>query len=95
VVAGGHISDSDAKALLASVNYDADVTWNENTFFNKRNNVGSLLVGVILLAAILMGAALILGVFFGGFRILMKRLFPDRVFDRSKDVEIISLKLGE
>jgi hypothetical protein len=28
-------------------------------------------------------------------RIVMKKLFPDRVFDRSRDVEIIRLKLGE
>jgi len=95
VVAAGPISPGEAKSLLASVNYDADVTWNQNTFFSKRDNVGSLIVGVILLAAILMGAALILGVFFGGFRILMRRMFPDRIFDRSKDGEIISLKLGE
>jgi hypothetical protein len=95
VVAAGQISAAEAKTLLASVNYDADVTWNENTFFGKRDNLGGLLVGVILLAAILMGAALILGIFFGGFRLLMKRMFPDRIFDRSKDVEIISLRLGE
>jgi hypothetical protein len=95
VVASGQISSSEAKSLLGSVNYDADVTWNENTYSSKRDNMLGLLVGVILLAAILMGAALILGLFFGGFRILMKRFFPDRFFDRSRDVEIISLKLSE
>jgi hypothetical protein len=95
VAAAGRISAREAKSLLASVNYDADVTWNENTFFSKRDNVGGLLVGVILLAGILMGAALILGIFFGGFRLLMRRMFPDRVFGRSKDGEIISLGLGE
>jgi hypothetical protein len=95
VAAAGAISASDAKSLLASINYDADVTWNQNTFFSKRDNVGSLIVGVILLAAILMGSALILGVFFGGFRVLMRRAFPDRVFDRSKDADIISLRLGD
>lgn len=91
----GQVSNSDARSLLDQVNYDADVTWNQNTFFSKRDNLGNLLVGVILLVAILMGFALVAGLLFGGFRLLMKRLFPDRLFDRSKDVEIISLKLGD
>ena len=77
------------------MNYDADVTWNENTFFSRRDNIGNLLVGVILLVAILIGFALVGGLLFGGFRLVMKRIFPDRVFDRSKDMEIISLKLGD
>jgi len=94
-IVSGQISTSEAKSLLASVNYDADVTWNQNTFLGNRDNIGNLLVGIIILIAILMGFALVLGILFGGFRIVMKRMFPDRVFDRSKDVEIISLKLGE
>lgn len=95
VLVSGQVSNGDAKSLLDQVNYDADVTWNQNTFFSKRDNIGNLLVGVILLVAILMGFALVAGLLFGGFRLLMKRLFPDRIFDRSKDVEIISLKLGD
>jgi len=91
----GQVSNSDAKSLLDQVNYDADITWNQNTFFSKRDNIGNLLVGVILLVAILMGFALVAGLLFGGFRVLIKRLFPDSLFDRSKDVEIISLKLGD
>ena len=91
----GEVSNSDAKSLLDQVNYDANVTWNQNTFFSKRDNIGNLLVGVILLVAILIGFALVAGLLFGGFRVLMKRFFPDRLFDRSKDVEIISLKLGD
>lgn len=91
----GQISNSDAKSLLDQVNYDADITWNQNTFFSKRDNIGNLLVGVILLVALLIGFSLVAGLLFGGFRLLMKRMFPDRIFDRSKDVEIISLKLRD
>lgn len=92
-VVTGAISPREAKALLASVNYDADVTWNENTFLGKRDNVGSLLVGVIVLIGVILGLSLVAGVAFGGIRIVLKRLFPDKVFDRSQDVEIIELKL--
>ncbi len=95
VVASGPISAGEAKSLLASVNYDADVTWNQNTFLSKRDNVGNLIVGVILLAAILMGGALLVGLFFGGFRVLMRRVLPDRMLQNAKDGEFISLKLGD
>lgn len=95
VVAAGPFSQSEAKSLLASVNYDADVTWNENTYFTKKNNVANLLVNVILLCFIIIGFALVVGVAFGGVRVLTKRLFPDRVFDRPQEMEFISLHLTE
>jgi hypothetical protein len=95
VIAAGPLSSSEATSLLASVNYDANVTWNENTYFTKKDNVANLLVNVILLCFIIIGFALVAGVAFGGFRVLTKRLFPDRVFDRAQDVEFISLHLTE
>lgn len=93
VVAGGPLSVSEAKSLLASVNYDANVTWNESTSFTKKDNIANLLVNVIILCFIIIGFALVAGIAFGGVRILAKRLFPDRVFDRSQDMEVISLHL--
>ncbi len=89
----GAISPREAKSLLASVNYDAEVTWNQRTGLSPHDNVGTLLVGVVLLTGIILGMALVAGIAFGGVRILAKRFFPDRVFDRSRDVEIIELKL--
>jgi len=86
---------SDAHALLSSVNYDADVTWNENTYFTRRDNAANLIVGVILLAAIICGLSVVVGVGFGGFRILVKRLFPNKVFDRPEQLEIIALHLSD
>lgn len=91
----GDVSTSDAKALLASVNYDAEVTWNENTFLGRKNNIANLIVNIFFLIGIMMGIALVIGVAFGGMRVLLKRLFPDRVFDRPEDVEIIRLHLLE
>ena len=95
VVAAGPLSSSEAKSLLASVNYDADVTWNQNTFFSKKDNLANLLVNVILLCGVILGLMLVAGLAFGGFRVLIKRLFPDRVFDRPEEMEIISLHLDE
>src|SRR6202042_43516 len=32
VIAAGPLSKSEARALMSSISYDADVTWNENTY---------------------------------------------------------------
>jgi hypothetical protein len=95
VLVTGSVSQDEAKSLLASVNYEANVTWNENTYFSKKDNIGNLIVNVIILCAIIGGLAVVAGLAFGGFRILVKRLWPGRVFDRAEDVEFISLHLGE
>jgi hypothetical protein len=95
VVATGPLSQNEAKSLLAAVNYEADVTWNENTYFTKKDNVGNLIVNVLYLCGIIGGLAIVAGLAFGGIRVLAKRLWPDRVFDRPEDVELISLHLSE
>ncbi len=94
-VVTGATGSSDAKSLLNSVNYEAEVTWNEATSVSKRDNIGNLIVGVFALIGIILLISLIFGVFFGGIRIVMKKLYPNRVFDRPEDVEIIQLHLRE
>jgi len=89
----GAASERDASILLGAVNYEASVTWNENTYFDKKNNAANLIYNVILLAMLIVGASLIFGIFFGGFRILMRKLYPGRVFDRPEQLEIIRLNL--
>lgn len=94
-VVTGDVSGSEAKTLLASVNYDADITWNQNTFFDKKNNLGYLLVNIVMLIGIILGLMIVAGVVFFGFRVTMKKYFPDRFFDKPEDVEIIRLNLGK
>ena len=95
VIAAGPLSQSETRALLGSISYAADVTWNENTHLSKRDNLANLLFNAIVLCGIVIGLALVVGVGFGGVRILMKRLFPGRVFDRTDETEIISLHLED
>ncbi len=92
-VVSGAISTAEAKSLLASVNYEADVTWNQATRLTRNNNLGSLLVNVVLLLSALLAVSLAAGVAFGGVRLLARKFFPDRLFDRTQDVEIIRLNL--
>lgn len=94
-IASGGISDNDSKSLLAMVNYEASVTWNTPTSSPEVHDLYMLILNIVVLCAILAGLAIIAGVAFGGFRILMKRLYPDKVFDRPEQMEFISLHLTE
>jgi len=94
-IAAGGISDSDAKSLLGLVNYEATVTWNSPTANAQVHDLYMLILNIVVLCAILAGLAIIAGFAFGGFRILMKRLYPDKVFDRPEQMEFISLHLTE
>ena len=95
VVATGAISSDDAKSLLSAVNYEADVTWNENTYTGKKNNLGNLLLNIFMLCAILMAFSAVAGLAFGGIRIFFNRILPESLLHRKKEVEFISLNLSE
>jgi len=94
-IASGPISDGDAKSLLSMVSYEASVTWNQATDSHDVHDLYMLIVNVVIICAVVAGLAIVAGVAFGGFRILMKRWFPDKVFDRPEQMEFISLHLTE
>jgi hypothetical protein len=94
-VAAGPLDEGEAKSLLGLVNYEAQVTWNERTDNQEVRDLYTLLKNIIILCAVLGGFAVVAGVAFGGIRILMKRFYPDRVFDRPEQMEFISLRLTE
>ena len=77
------------------MNWDASVTWNENTYFDKKNNVANLLVNIIILCIIVGALSLATGVAFGGARVLLRRFFPGPVFGHADQTEFISLDLRE
>jgi uncharacterized protein DUF6599 len=95
VIATGPISDSDAKSLLGMVNYEASVTWNTPSDNPQARDLYMLILNIVILCAIVGGLAIVAGVAFGGIRILMKRWYPDKVFDRPEQMEFISLHLTE
>ena len=94
-IATGGISDSDAKSLLGMVNYEATSRGTLRPAIVKSAILYMLILNIVILCAILAGLAIIAGVAFGGIRILMKRLYPDKVFDRPEQMEFISLRLTE
>jgi hypothetical protein len=94
-IASGGISDSDARNLLGRVNYEANVTWNTPSDNSEVRQLYSLILNIVVLCGILAGLAIVAGVAFGGVRILVKRFYPDKVFDRPEHMEFISLHLTE
>jgi len=92
-VASGAISQSEANALLAPLHYDADVTWNENTYFDKKNNVANLLWNVVVLCGVLMGITVAAGFAFGGVRVALQRIMPQRQHNPEDD--FIALHIDE
>ena len=94
-IAAGPLSESDAQTLLGAVNWSPSVTWNENTYFDKKNNIANLLVNIILLCMIVGAISLAAGVAFGGAKVLLRRYFPGNVFGHSDQEEFISLDLRD
>jgi len=89
----GKTNSSDARNLLNSVNYEAEVTWDQQTSVSKRDNIGNLILAVFSLIGIILLISLIFGIFFGGVRVALKRLLPDSMVGRREDVDIIQLHL--
>jgi hypothetical protein len=90
----GARTQAEADKLLNQVQSGAEVTWNEPTFQFKEPPITTMIVGAIIGTGIICCFALISGIAFGGFRIVVKRLFPDKVFDRSSTMQVLQLGLG-
>ena len=95
VIVSGQASQSEAKSLLASVNYEADVTYNEPTFLSRKDNIGNLIVAAFGLIGLILAVALVFGLVYGGLRVVLKKLYPDRFFDRPEDASVITLNLRD
>jgi hypothetical protein len=92
-VVKGMISSSDAKSILGRVNYEAEVTWNENTGLSKRDNIGNLIVAAFILIGIILVISLGTGVLFGFGRVVMQRILPERFARKADETDFIRLNL--
>jgi hypothetical protein len=94
-VARGTFDASTAKSLVSQVNFEAEVTWNENTGLSKRDNIGNLVIAAAILAGVIFLISAATGVMFGGVRVLLHRFFPNTAIDPEKDSELIRLDLRD
>jgi hypothetical protein len=93
-IVSGAKTQAEADELLGQVQSGSEVTWNEPTFQFKEPSIGAMIVGSIEGAGVLCMFAVVAGIGFGGFRLIIKRYFPDRVFDRSSTMQVLQLGLG-
>lgn len=93
IVSNAH-SQEEAQALLDQVQSGTVFTWDEPTWQFKEPGIGPMLVGTIYGTMIICAFTLVAGIAFGGFRLIVKRTLPDRVFDRSDQMQILQLGLS-
>ena len=81
-----------AKSILDGVNYESQVTWDQpRPDLSLRQVILTIFtfIGIALLFTVVVGLS------FGGVRIFVKARYPDRIFDRPEDMEIIQLNLDQ
>ena len=92
-ITSGGFSVDEARKLLRSINYTADITWNHpEGYVSEASKTARLLLGIAYLTGILGSAAIILGLFFGGGRALIRRM-RGKPISTLNDEDFISLKL--
>ena len=89
----GNISSGDADRILGGVNYDANVTWNENSGQSKRDNIGSLVVAALTAAGILVLLSVGAGAVFGFGRFYLPRFRRRKSGETPDDGAMIRLDL--
>jgi hypothetical protein len=89
----GNISPGDANRILVGVNYDANVTWNENAGQSKRDNIGNVVVAALTLAAVLFLISVGAGAVFGFGKFYLPRFRHRKLGETPDDGKMIHLDL--
>jgi hypothetical protein len=83
-----------AEKLRSSVNYETQVTWNEASQAATDPPILSTVAKIFIATGVFMVVTVVIGIAFGGVRIITKRLFPGKVFDRKEHLEVLQLGLS-
>ncbi len=83
-----------AQAIRDEVNYETQVTWNEPSHTATDPPMVVMIAKIFLYTGLFLGFATGVGIAFGGVRVVIKRLFPGKVFDRPEDIEVLQLGLS-
>jgi hypothetical protein len=91
----GGLFDRQAAELAGRVYYQAEVSWTRSgPQASEISKTAKLLIGIVMLVAVLGGTSLILGIFFGGGRLLYRRLRGKSVLDDEEQNKFLSLNLS-
>jgi hypothetical protein len=81
--------------LLRQVNYGHYVTENEGKFKATEPSMPVYIVGAFVGTGAIMLIAIVSGLGFAVFRLVVKKFFPGKVFDRPRSMEVIQLGLSD
>jgi len=87
-------SRDEAEKLLARVRYDGAVTFDQKPP-TRRDNIGDLVLNILLLCGIIIVFALVAGLMMGGGRALLSKVLPGKVGQPPEDQGFIRLHLGD
>ena len=90
----GARSQAEADVLLKQIHTNTEVTWNEPTFSLTEPSFPAMMVEVFVGTGVICLFAMISSVAFGGLRLVIKRLYPNKVFDRGSEIQILQLGLS-
>jgi hypothetical protein len=83
-----------AENVRNAIRYGTEVTWNEPGFTITDPPWATIVGKIFILTGLFMVVAVVLGVAFGGVRLLAKIFFPGKVFDRPEQMDVLQLGLS-
>ncbi len=81
-----------ATTLLEKVSYVSMVSWDPKV---EPPSIGQVMMNIFIFCGIMLGITFVAGFTFGIARIVIKRFFPGKVFDRPETMEVIRLHLDQ
>lgn len=83
-----------AERLRGEVKYETQVTWNEPSQTATDPPLLGTVAKIFIATGVLMLITVVIGIAFGGVRVITKRLFPGKVFARKEQIEFLQLGLS-
>lgn len=92
-IVAGASSQAEANVLLDQIQMETERSWNEPVPKHEPP-IEMMIEGSIVGALTICVFALVAGLSFGGVRLVVKRVAPGKIFDRSADLQVLQLGLG-
>lgn len=93
-IVSGARTKAEADTLLKQVQSNTELTWNEPSADLNEPPFTAMLAGVFIGTGVLCCFAFVASLAFGGMRLLVKRVLPNKVFDRTSQLQVLQLGLS-
>ena len=84
-----------AKGLLAHVQFEREITWNEPSWRAKERPFIEMLVMVFIGSGVLIVYLIVSSLAFGFFRVAVTKMMPGKIFDRPAELEFLQMRLTD